>query len=165
MPNPTGDGERDPFLLPIRPKSPDTSPLMLEDTVGSTAPHSSIGGNGTDREDSECQDEVGNQEHGQSLQQPSMAHHKPWNRNGKAGQWVTHTPHTAHLYTPPHWSLVTSRPKLNTGHRKAPPQALHPPTFPWALPQPHLSTPLPWSWTLRRKEEGSRLPRFPQATK
>lgn len=65
---------------------------MLEDTVGSTTPNSSIGGNGTDRQDGERQDEVGNQKHGQSLQQPSMAYHETWDRNVKAGQRVAHSP-------------------------------------------------------------------------
>lgn len=48
-----------------------------KDTVSSAPTHSTVGGNGTDGEDGECQDEISNQEHGHCLYQACMAHHEP----------------------------------------------------------------------------------------
>lgn len=47
-----------------------------EDTVGSTRIQRSVGGDGTDRQHGHADDEVGHQEHGNTLVQSSLAHHK-----------------------------------------------------------------------------------------
>lgn len=82
-----------------RQHSQDPSPIV-EDTIGPASTHGAVSGNGTDRQDGERQDEIGNQQHGQGLQQPSVTHHEPWASKGKAGKGLGGAPSLQAKTTP-----------------------------------------------------------------
>ena len=55
-----------------------------EDTIGPPSIQGSIGGDGTDRQHGHADDEVGHQEHGDSLVQSGLAHHESWSDRTQA---------------------------------------------------------------------------------
>lgn len=52
--------------------------ICIKDTIGSPGIQRSIGGDGADREHGHANDEVGHQEHGDTLVESRLSNHEPW---------------------------------------------------------------------------------------